>query len=40
VRVARREEAPRAGAEDGVRVVKVLEAAGRSLAAGGAPVSL
>ena len=40
VRVARGEEAPRAGAEDGVRVVRVLEAASRSLAGGGAPVSL
>jgi len=40
VRVARRAEPPRAGAEDGVRVVRVLEAAGRSLASGGAPVTL
>src|SRR2546425_1376019 len=40
VRVARGAEAPRAGAEDGVRVVRVLEAASRSLAGGGAPVSL
>ena len=40
VRVARGAEAPRTGAEDGVRVVRVLEAASRSLAAGGAPVTL
>ncbi len=40
VRVARGAEAPRASAEDGVRVVTVLEAATRSLATGGAPVSL
>src|SRR2546427_11758 len=40
VRVARGEEAPRAGAEDGVREVRVLEAASRSLAGAGAPVSL
>jgi predicted dehydrogenase len=40
VRVARREEAPRSGADDGVRVVRVLEAASRSLAGGGAPVTL
>jgi len=40
VRVARGVEPPRAGAEDGVRVVRVLEAASRSLAAGGAPVTL
>ena len=40
VRVARGEEAPRAGAEDGVRVVRVLEAASRSLAGGGAPMTL
>jgi predicted dehydrogenase len=38
VRVARREEPPRAGAADGVAVVRVLEAATRSLAEGGAPV--
>ena len=38
VQVARGEEAtPRAGAEDGVSVVRVLEAASRSLAGGGAP---
>ena len=37
VRVARGLEPPRAGAEDGVRVVRVLEAASRSLARGGAP---
>jgi predicted dehydrogenase len=40
VKVARGQEAPRAGAADGVRVVRVLEAASRSLAAGGAPVTL
>lgn len=40
VRVARGSEAPRAAAEDGVRVVRVLEAATRSLAAGGTPVTL
>ena len=40
VRVARGAEPPRAGAEDGVRVVRVLEAATRSLADGGAPVTL
>ncbi len=37
VRVARGREAPRSSAEDGVRVVRVLEAASRSLARGGAP---
>jgi len=36
-RVAKGSEAPRASAEDGVRVVRVLEAASRSLARGGAP---
>ncbi|HEX9704052.1 MAG TPA: Gfo/Idh/MocA family oxidoreductase [Gemmatimonadales bacterium] len=40
VRVARHEEAPRSGAEDGVQVVRVLEAASRSLASGGEPVTL
>ncbi len=40
VRVARGSEIPRAGAADGVRVVRVLDAATRSLASGGAPVSL
>jgi predicted dehydrogenase len=42
VRVARGVEPPRpgAGAEDGVRVVRVLEAASRSLARGGAPETL
>ncbi len=40
VRVARGAEPPRAGAADGVRVVRVLDAATRSLAAGGAPVAL
>ncbi|MBI1967359.1 MAG: Gfo/Idh/MocA family oxidoreductase [Gemmatimonadetes bacterium] len=40
VRVARGADAPRASAEDGVRVVRVLEAASRSLAGGGTPVAL
>jgi len=40
VRVARRTEAPRASAADGVAVVRVLDAATRSLAGGGVPVSL
>jgi predicted dehydrogenase len=40
VRVARGAEAPRAGAADGVRVVRVLDAATRSLAGGGAPITL
>ena len=40
VRVARRAEAPRAGAADGVRVIRVLEAATRSLASGGTPIIL
>ena len=42
VRVARGAEAPRPGAaaDDGVRVVRVLEAASRSLASGGAPEAL
>jgi predicted dehydrogenase len=40
VRVARGAEAPRADAADGVRVVRVLDAATRSLAAGGTPVNL
>jgi predicted dehydrogenase len=40
VRVVRGEEEPRAGAADGVRVVRVLEAASRSLANGGAPEAL
>jgi predicted dehydrogenase len=39
-RVARGAEAPRASAEDGVRVVRVLEAASRSLAGAGTPVTL
>jgi predicted dehydrogenase len=39
VRVARGEEPPRAGAKDGVAVVRVLEAASSSLANGGAPVT-
>jgi predicted dehydrogenase len=40
VRVVRGAEPPRAAADDGVRVVRVLEAASRSLAGGGAPVVL
>ena len=40
VRVARGERPTRADAADGVRVVRVLDAAGRSLVAGGAPVSV
>ena len=40
VQVARGEETARANAEDGVRVVRVLAAASRSLAAAGAPVTL
>jgi len=40
VKVARRTEAPRASAADGVAVVKVLDAATRSLSGGGAPVNL
>lgn len=40
VRVARGTEPPRATAEDGVRVVRVLDAASRSLASGGVPVAL
>lgn len=40
VRVARGAEPPRASAQDGVGVVRVLEAATRSLATGGAPVTL
>jgi predicted dehydrogenase len=40
VRVARREVEPRADARDGVRTVRVLEAASRSLAQGGAPISV
>jgi predicted dehydrogenase len=38
--VVRGEVAPRADAADGVRVIRVLAAASRSLAAGGAPVTL
>lgn len=38
VRVARGEEQPRADAQDGVRVVRVLESASRSLAQDGAPI--
>jgi predicted dehydrogenase len=40
VRVARGEAPTRADAADGVRVVRVLEAASRSLVAGGAPTSV
>ena len=40
VRVARGAESPRASAEDGVRVVRVLAAASRSLSGGGTPVAL
>jgi predicted dehydrogenase len=40
VRAAQGRETPRAGAQDGVRVVRVLEAASRSLARGGAPEAL
>jgi predicted dehydrogenase len=40
VRVARREQVPRADARDGVRTVRVLEAASRSLSEGGAPISV
>ena len=40
IRVARGAEAPRASAADGVRVVRVLDAATRSLAGGGTPISL
>ncbi len=40
VRVARGAEPPRASAADGVKVVRVLEAATRSLTNGGTPVSL
>lgn len=39
-RVTRGLETPRASAEDGVRVVRVLDAASRSLAQGGTPVAL
>ncbi len=38
--VVRGEATPRADAADGVRVIRVLDAASRSLAAGGAPVTL
>ena len=40
VRVARGEVQPRADARDGVRTVRVLEAASRSLSQGGAPISV
>lgn len=40
VRVARGAEAPRAAAGDGVRVVRVLDAASRSLAGGGTRIAL
>ncbi|MEO8200102.1 MAG: Gfo/Idh/MocA family oxidoreductase [Gemmatimonadota bacterium] len=38
IKVARGEETPRADAKDGVRTVRVLAAASRSLAQGGAPI--
>jgi len=38
--VVRGEAKPRADAADGVRVIRVLDAASRSLAAGGTPVQL
>jgi predicted dehydrogenase len=38
--VVRGQAAPRADAADGVRVVRVLEAASRSLAQGGAPITV
>jgi len=40
VRVIEGREPPRAGPLDGLEVVRVLEAAGRSLAAGGVPEDL
>ncbi len=40
VQVVRGEATPRADAVDGVRVIRVLDAASRSLAAGGAPMTL
>lgn len=40
IRVARKEVPPRADARDGVRTVRVLEAASRSLSQGGAPISV
>lgn len=40
VQVVRGEATPRADAADGVRVIRVLDAASRSLAAGGAPMTL
>jgi predicted dehydrogenase len=40
MQVVRGKQQPRADKLDGVRVVRVLDAASRSLAAGGAPVSL
>ena len=40
VRVVEGREVPRAGPSDGLEVVRVLEAAGRSLAAGGVPEDL
>jgi hypothetical protein len=39
VRVARRQEPARSGAADGVRVVRVLEAASSSLSQGGNAVA-
>lgn len=40
VRVVRKQDTPRADARDGVRTVRVLDAASRSLAGGGAPISV
>ena len=40
VGVVQGREAPRADARDGVRVVRVLEAASRSLAEGGIPMTI
>ena len=40
VRVVQHGESPRTDAQDGIRVVQVLEAASRSLAAGGIPTSI
>ncbi len=40
IRVARGEQTPRADAKDGVRTVRVLEAATRSLAQNGAPITV
>lgn len=40
IRVVRGEESPRADGHDGLRTVRVLDAAGKSLARGGTPVSI